>query len=319
MRYILAGLMLSMTSVSGHASCPPEHTGARFLETPPIVTVVGPFAGFNHCHASVEWTRTDAGKPTFVLLHGGGGGDENYTRALARRLNQEGINTLLFDAYKMNGLHGETGFWARKVYTPPKQAMMFFTGLGAYEWLRDNPEVPTKEFYVYGVSSGATAAINIAAAGDPATLKGVFAEGPPAWGIGLPDRLNVPLHVLLGRRDNYFSPGDQKLWHRREKCSWSAVVKGVPEGTTSTCSFQNNRNQENETLEEYIRRQQGRGYKILVHEYDDAGHAFFWGEIKVFTYPDLANPGKARYATLGANESARIAVIRDLMSIINRK
>lgn len=308
-----------MTGMPGHAACPAEHRAARFLDTPPIVTVVGPFAEFNHCHPSVEWVRTDASKPTFILLHGGGGGDENYTRALAGRLNREGFNTLVFDAYKMNGLYRDTGFWARKVYTPPKQAMMFFTGLGAYEWLRDHAEVTRKAFYVYGVSSGATAAINIAAVGDPASLKGVFAEGPPAWGIGLPDRLSVPVHVLIGDRDNYFSHGNEKLWQRREKCSWSSMVTGVPRGTASTCSFQNNKSDENETLEEYIRRQQARGYEILVKEYPNAGHAFFWGDIKVFTYPDPANPGKARYATLGANESARTAVIRDLVSIVNRE
>ena len=53
------------------------------------------------------------------------------------------------------------------------------------------------DIHLYGVSSGATAALNISSNEDLPNLKSVLIEGTAPIGIGLPDRLLKPVFLFL--------------------------------------------------------------------------------------------------------------------------
>lgn len=312
---ILLSFALFFASVA-NATCLPEHKEATIVPMPPgpFYNVTGNMANFSDCHPSVNLTIVSPKAPVVIVLHGGGG-TENYQLAMAKRLNDEGFSTLTYDAFKMNGLYKETIFWAREMYTPPKQRMLYHTALGAYQWLLDNPKIVNKSIYIYGTSSGATAALNVASVADPATLKAVFAEGPAPQGIGFPDILRVPVYIIYGKEDNYYTVDpNERFWQKVEKCNWNAPSLDTPAGNTFNCNYRDNPQSTTEPALDYFKRQQNKGYKITITYYDDAGHAFFLGDLKREYFPS-----SKRHVTFGSSKSTKDNLVKDVATVINGK
>lgn len=312
---ILVSLIFFVTSLA-NAVCLPEHTGAEIVKMPPgpFYNVTGKFAKFSDCHPSVQLTIVNPTAPVVIVLHGGGG-TENYQLAMAKRLNDEGYSTLTYDAFKMNGLYKETRFWVRDMYTPPKQRMIYHTALSAYQWILDNPKIVNKSVYIYGTSSGATAALNIASVADPATLKAVFAEGPAPQGIGFPHTLRVPVYVIYGKEDNYFTlDKNERFWTKVEKCNWNAPVKDTPPGNAEKCNHDANPQSDTEPAIDYFNKQQSKGYKVTVTYYDDAGHAFFIGNLNRVYFQE-----SKRHVTFGSSQSTKDKLVKDLIAVIKEK
>jgi dienelactone hydrolase len=311
----LASFVIFFASVA-NATCLPEHTDAKIVPMPPgpFYNVTGKFAKFSDCHPSVNLTIVNSKAPVVIVLHGGGG-TENYQLAMAKRLNEEGFSTLTYDAFKMNGLYKDAGFWAREMYTPPKQRMLYHTALGAYQWILDNPNILNKSVYIYGTSSGATVALNVASVADPSTLKAVFAEGPAPQGIGFPDVLRVPTYIIYGKEDNYYTldPSD-RFWKKVEKCNWNAPVEDTPKGNADTCNYQSNPQSYTEPALDYFTRQQSKGYKVTITYYEDAGHAFFISDLRREYLP-----GPKRHITFGSSRATKDKLVKDIVSVIKEK
>jgi dienelactone hydrolase len=311
----LFALSLLLVSFLSQAKCLPEHTGARIVEMPPgpYYNVVGTFSKFNDCHPTVKLTIVNPNAPVVIVLHGGGGTEE-YQLELAKRLNAEGYSTLTYDAFKMNGLHRNAGFWAKQMYTPPKQRMLYHSALDAYRWILDNPKILKKEVYIYGTSSGGSAALNVASVGDPSTLKAVFAEGPAPQGIGFPHVLNVPVYVIYGKEDNYFVANkSERFWTKTEKCNWNAPPVDTPKGTADNCNHDLNPQSLTTPAIEYFNLQKSKGYNINIKFYDNAGHAFFHSDLTPLYY-EYAK----RHVTFGSTKSARDELVKDVSDVIKR-
>lgn len=315
MKKIIA-LFLSVSACLSQADCLPEHTGARIVAMPPgpHFNVVGTFSKFNECHPTVKLTIVNKNSPVVIVLHGGGGTEE-YQLELARRLNAEGFSTLTYDAFKMNGLYKDAGFWAKQMYTPPKQRMLYHSALDAYKWLLDNPKILKKEVYIYGTSSGGAAALNIASIADPLTLKAVFAEGPAPQGIGFPNVLQVPVYVIYGKEDNYFvADKSERFWTKTEKCNWNAPPVDTPKGTADKCNHDTNPQSLTMPAIEYFNLQKTKGYKVNIKFYDNAGHAFFHSDLTPLYY-EYAK----RHVTFGATKNARDELVKDISSTIRNQ
>lgn len=215
-----------------------------------IFTLKGELANFDPCHASVTLNGVDSTgrtlRPLAILVHGGGGmGDVG---AYEKWFTQFGLATLKFDAYQMNipDKASIPGFTATKMSNESRQRMIFKVALGAYRWVLKQPGVDTSRIYLYGISNGAPVVANLAALADPANVKRAFAEGMPGAGIGMPDKLRVPLTVIYGKKDNYGGLSETSwMYERRSPCTFNATMPELPDGTSKDCNSDKTRDDGN--------------------------------------------------------------------------
>ena len=177
--------------------------GPRLVEVARGVhTVTGPLRPFDPTHPSVD-LRLPAGvaKPPLLILVHGGGGARDQANAMAL-FHAQGVAVLGFDAYRLAGLERDWRFWVRNVTYEARQRMIYAAALGAYRWATTLDSVDTARIHIHGLSNGADVVANLAAVVSPAHVRMVFAEGLAGAGLGLPDRLTVPLRAVFGRLDN---------------------------------------------------------------------------------------------------------------------
>lgn len=206
-----------------------------------LFTLKGELANFDPCHSSVKLDGVDSSgqklKPLAILVHGGGGvGDVN---SYEKWFKQFGLATLKFDAYQMNipDKASIPGFTTTKMTNESRQRMIFKVALGAYRWALKQPGVDTSRIYLYGISNGAPVVANLAALADPANVKRAFAEGMPGAGIGMPEKLKVPLTVIYGKKDNYGGLSETSwMYERRSPCTFNATMPELPDGTSKDCN-----------------------------------------------------------------------------------
>ena len=220
---------LTIQNCVAASECLSDYEPANITQVAPnLFAVSPPYASFDPCNKSVVLNIVKNSTKLVIVMHGGAGGADSQAK-LASALNKEGISTLFFDAFKMNKLYKDARWWAWNNTTGPKQRMLYHSNLAAIKWLRKNTETAQMDIHLYGVSSGATAALNISSNEDLPNLKSVLIEGAAPMGIGLPDRLLKPVFFIFGAQDNYGGvTEDEFIWKRVVPCSWNVAILETP-------------------------------------------------------------------------------------------
>ena len=249
---------------------PNIHKGVYFVEPP--------YAGFDPCHGSVDLRVQDKSDTFVVVLHGGTGLDPAATNVGAR-FHKSGYSVLMFDAFKMNKIDRDGVFWGTSVHAGSTGRMIYFPGLASIRWLVKNHPERSRRILVYGISTGAIAAANLAATPGLDALQMVFAEGPNNAGIGFPDQLLKPVHVFYGVQDNFGgSSADEFLWKRRSSCLWNSPIFNMPPGNAANCNHGTwTRAEKGQTVEEWVNEQTKNGANISFRFIDNAAHGIFNG------------------------------------------
>ena len=305
---------LTIQNCAAESECLSDYEPANIIQVAPnLFAVSPPYASFDPCNKSVVLNIVKNSTKLVIVMHGGAGGADSQAK-LASALNKEGISTLFFDAFKMNKLYKDARWWAWNNTTGPKQRMLYHSNLAAIKWLRKNTETAQMDIHLYGVSSGATAALNISSNEDLPNLKSVLIEGAAPMGIGLPDRLLKPVFFIFGAQDNYGGvTEDEFIWKRVVPCSWNVAILETPAGNAAGCNlFANSTNLIN-SLDSYIKQQKTKGANLTVKYYDDAGHDIFDGKIRRFRMNTVAG---SLYATLGAAGGASDKLLIDILAFI---
>ncbi len=247
MKTIILFLLLAVAGpvcAQGQGACRPFAQGTPTLvSSGPLKSVVGPMAEFDPCHKSVRLDPPAAGappraeKPPLVIVVHGGDGLGGYQREFAKVMNQNGFATLVFDAFEMNGFTAGSDLIAYQVSNAARQRMLFKVTYGAYEWALGSDKVDTSRIFIQGHSNGGSVAINMAAAADPAHVRGIVAEAGPSTGIGFPDSVRVPLLMVYGSADVYGGSYAADFMHLRANgCSANEFDPQVPAGFSARCS-----------------------------------------------------------------------------------
>jgi len=287
----------------------------RLVEVSPgMHSVAGPLAAFDPANPSVE-LRIPATRPAplVMFVHGGGGAGD--VRALMEAVHAAGVAVLGFDAYRMNGFDRPSGFWVRNMTYEARQRMIYTTALSAYLWVVGQAGIDSSRIHIYGISNGADVVANLAAVVDPAHVRTVFAEGIAGAGLGLPDRLVVPLRAIFGRLDNYAGMTETDWrWQRRVPCRLNMAGFEGPLGNAAACNQRTNPQGRTQSPEEWIAARRQNGADIDVWFYEDGAHGIFLGPLRRQT---MAWPGQVLHASVGGTDSARQAMLSDLLARIN--
>ncbi len=292
-----------------------EKGAPRLVEiSPGLHTVEGGLAGFDPGNSSVAF-HLPAGPPgpLVLFIHGGGGGYDN--RNIMAAIHGAGIAVLGFDAYRMNGFDRPSGFWVRNMTYEARQRMIYTTSLAAYRWVIKQPGVDTRRIHIYGLSNGADVAANLAAVVDPAHVRTVFAEGIAGAGLGLPDRLVVPLRAIFGRLDNFGGQhAEDWRWQRRVSCRLNMTGFDGPPGNAAACNSQINPGSRTQSPGNWAEAQRARGADIETWFYEDGAHGIFTGPLNQRT---MAWSTGTAHASVGAQEATRQQLLADILARIS--
>jgi dienelactone hydrolase len=287
---------------------------------PGFYTVTGPLADFDPSARSVSFTVPSSSvKPPLVIIAHGGSGLGRTEENLVSALNKQGIATLIFDAYRMNGFNEGFKFWNSQVTNEARQRMLYQTTLGAYKWaLQQSDKINTQKIYLQGVSNGASVVTYLSAVVDPVNVKGVFAEGLTGnAGIGFPNQVRVPVRVLMGKEDNYGggTPEDMR-WLQSRPCRNIVVIENTPEGSSKNCNENLNADSLSLSTDGWVKQQQAKGVDVQYWFYDNATHAIMLGGIdrKTMTFGN----GAFMFASTGADSSAQEKMVNDLVQFIKK-
>lgn len=289
---------------------PNIHPGVNFVEPP--------YAGFDPCNDTVDLKINDKSDTFVVVLHGGAG-LETATTGIGRRFQKAGFSVVMFDAFKMNKINRDGIFWATSVHASSTGRMLYFSGLGAINWILKNHPDRSKRIIVYGISTGGIAAANLAATPGIDALQMVFAEGPNNAGIGFPDQLLKPVHVFYGAQDNFGGSSEQEfLWKRRSSCLWNAPIYNMPAGNAAKCNYTTwTRNERGQTVEEWVEEQKGKGANITFRFIEGASHAIFNGK-DISTLVRATPSGIKLYWTTGAKPGVADKLFDELIEVIRK-
>ena len=307
-----------LAACAGDGTDPAVATGAserRLVEVAPgMHSVSGPLASFDPANASVEF-RLPATRPAplVIFVHGGGGGGD--VRAVMGAVHAAGVAVLGFDAYRMNGFDRPSGFWVRNMTYEARQRMIFTTALGAYRWAILQEGVDASRIHIYGISNGADVVANLAAVVDPAHVRTVFAEGIAGAGLGLPDRLVVPVRAIFGRLDNYAGQTETDWrWQRSVPCRLNMAGFDGPPGNAAGCNPDVNPRGRTQSPAAWIEAQRAKGADIDTWFYEDGAHGIFIGPLRRQT---MAWPSGVLHASVGGTDAARKAMLGDLLARID--
>ena len=302
--------------------CRPETKGSAELKSQDngIHYVVGKLSGFDPCNKSVKlsvpWSlfSSDKRKPPILIYLHGGGGLSRYGKMMLEDLNREGIATLEFDAYQMNGFDKDWKFWGFKASNASRQKMIFTVALSAYHWVKTLENVDTDRIYFYGISNGASVAVNLAGVVDKQKVKKIYAEGMPGMGLGLPDTINVPVKLIYGKLDDYGSrnPGEM-IWERTAPCFFNTVHSTAPEGNSKNCNDKKNSLDRTEKPIDWFGRMKEK-YPIELEFYEDAAHGIILGDLQkrksTYGHSIQAN------TSIGASRDAKDKLLKSLVKEI---
>lgn len=284
------------------------HPGVHFVEPP--------YAGFDPCNDSVDLKINDKSDTFVIVLHGGYGMDNAQT-GVGRRFQKVGYSVLMFDAFKMNKINRDGVFWATSVHSGSTGRMIYFSGLGAIQWLLKNHPDRSRKIVIYGISTGGIAAVNLAATPGLDALQVVLAEGPNNAGIGFPDHLIKPVHIFYGSMDNFGgSREDEFLWMRRSPCLWDSPNYNMPAGSSDRCNYSTwKRGQRGQTVEEWVDAQKKIGANITFKLVDGAAHGIFNGR-DINSLVRATPSGIKLYWTTGAKPGVADKLFEEILSII---
>lgn len=280
-------------------------------------TINGRLGGFDPCEPQVKFRIPTAAKkpPLMISVHGGGGiGD---VLASDEAFFRQGMATLTFDAYAMQGLSGRTSlFWARSVTNEARQRMIYTTALAAYHWAAKRVDIDNSKIYLFGISNGASVVANLAGVVDPAHVKGIISEGVTPIGLGLPNEIKVPVQLAFGKLDDFGNADPNgKRWTLSDDCRLNIVFEGVPKGSANECNTQTP-GKRIPTALDWVETVKKNGGNIEVIYFDDMAHSAFFGPLvrRQATW----GSGQTLGASLGATESARNSFFKAMLDFISR-
>lgn len=320
----LLGCVL-LASAAQAKDCRPLPPGAATLvalpSPPGMHSVDGPLADFDPCHRSVDLNLPwGANKPPLMIIAHGGSGLGLTETNLAQALRRMGVATLVFDAYRMNGFNQDWQFWATRATNESRQRMIYKAALGAYRWALTQDKIDATRIYLHGVSNGAAVVANLAAEVDPRHVRGVFAEGMPGAGLGLPEDLKVPVRLVHGKLDNYAGRReDEWRWLIQERCMNNGLPSRFiqPKGNAWTCNFEVNPRELTPTPLAWFEEQKAKGADIEVWWYENAAHGMFLGPIQ--RQQRTWGQNDTRYAWTGGDASARDKFLADFRGFLARQ
>ena len=315
-RCLLAASLGAVVGGCAGPDAPPSGaTRPRLVEIAPgIHTVQGALPPFDPAHPAVD-LRLPVGvaKPPLLILVHGGGGARDQANAMAL-FHAQGVAVLGFDAYRLAGFERDWRFWIRNATYEARQRMIYAAALGACRWATTLESVDTARIHIHGLSNGADVVANLAAVVSPAHVRMAFAEGLAGAGLGLPDRLNVPLRAVFGRLDNYAggSATDWR-WARQVPCRLNMAGFDGPPGNAARCNAALNAFNLTESPEQWVARQRVAGADVDTWFYEDAAHGIFAGPLRFLT---IDWPGRTAPAPIGATEAARAKLLQDMLAVI---
>jgi len=176
------------------------------------------------------------------------------------------------------------------------------------------PGLDTRRIHIYGLSNGADVAANLAAVVDPAHVVTVFAEGTAGAGLGLPDRLAVPLRMIFGRLDNFAGQHAQDWrWQRRVPCRLNRAWPDAPPGNASMCNAGTTPAEHTQSPGDWAEEQRQRGADVDLWFYEGGAHGIFLGPLRQRTM-DWASG--TMHASVGAEETTRERLLIDILARI---
>ncbi len=278
--------------------CKPE-----VIKRPTVVgmAVHGELSGFDPCHSSVSFkvpaAHASSKKPPLVIsVHGGGGRAD--AEAITNAFFANGMATMIFDAYKHNGVPPRTG----NAY---RQMMLYKVALQAYQWALTRQDVDVQRIYFYGVSNGGSVVINLASVVDPKHVQGVFSEAPTPVGIGYPWEIQVPVLIAFGKDDDLGARVGQRRWMISDPCRFNVKISDAPSGTADHCSQSNPSGVMLTTLEWAEKVKLKNTAKLGIQYFDEVAHAAFLGPLKIQTAQQFAaSKGFQMPADIGWSEGA---------------
>lgn len=278
----------------------PAQCRPQVLRRPTLVGMVvrGELSGFDPCHPSVSLT-VPAGverPPLVISVHGGGGRPD--AQAITQAFADHGMATLIFDAYRHNGLSPRSANASR-------QMMLYKVALEAYQWALTRQDIDPQRIYLYGISNGASVVLNLASVVDPAHVKGVFSEAPTPVGIGYPWTLRVPVVMAFGRQDDLGARVGQRRWMISDPCRFSVLFESAPPGTAQTCSESHPQGRMLTTLEWAEHVKLSPGASLDIQYFEGVAHGAFLGPLTVQTAQQFAaSRGFQMPADMGWSEGA---------------
>ncbi len=257
----------------------PSQCRPDVIKRPTVVgmAVTGEMSGFDPCHPSVSFkipsAHSDSKKPPLVIaVHGGGGRPD--AEAITHAFFANGMATLIFDAYKHNGVPPRTG----NAY---RQMMLYKVALQAYQWALTRQDVDVHRIYLYGISNGASVVLNLAAVVDPQHVRGVFSEAPTPVGMGYPWQIQVPVRIAFGKEDDLGARVGQRRWMISDPCRFTLKIAEAPSGTSDNCSQANPSGTMLTTLQWAEKVQTQHSAKLEIQYFDEVAHGAFLGPLKV--------------------------------------
>lgn len=283
---------------------------------PGVVFVEPPYAGFDPCNVSVDLKINNKSDTLIVVLHGAAGLDGAVT-GIGKRFQNAGYSVLMFDAFKMNKINRDGVFWATSVHNSSTGRMIYFSAFEAIKWILKNHPNKSRRIIVYGISTGGAAAAHLAATEGLNEVQMVFAEGPNNAGIGLPNKLLKPMHVMYGVHDNFGGSTEQEfLWKRRSSCLWNAPNYNMPMGNTEKCNYTTwTQRERGQTVEEWVEEQKSKGANITFKFIEGASHAIFNGK-DMTTLVRSSPSGIKIYWTTGAKPGVPDQLFEDILKTI---
>lgn len=325
--HLLGPMTLALSSAWAQSDCQPAPPDvAKLIELRAgFHRVEGPLAEFDPCHRSVQlsmpgWFASKlADKPPVMIIAHGGNGPGSAEQEMVRRLNARGVATLLFDAYEMNGFNYRgTSLFLTGTTNESRQRMIFKATWGAYQWLKRHAAIDASRLFIHGLSNGGAVALNMAAVVEPEHVRAVFAEGAPSAGIGMPDRVRVPLRLVFGKIDNYGGKTEDDWMHTRtDPCALNRASPLAAAGTTQRCSFTINPSEQSISPQTWGEQLKAQGQPVDFWFYDDAAHGLLAGPIQRGMRVYGSGPtAQRRYGWTGASGAAADRFVADLMATI---
>lgn len=288
---IFKALLLFVISGAFSASAQSVQIGAKqckpdVIKRPTVVGMVvqGELSGFDPCHNSVSFKIPSAiassnKPPLLIAVHGGAGRAD--AEAITDSFFENGMATLIFDAYKHNGVPPRTG----NAY---RQMMLYKVALQAYQWVLTREDVDVQRIYFYGISNGASVVINLASVVDPKHVKGVFSEAPTPVGMGYPWEIQVPVFIAFGKEDDLAARVGQRRWTISDPCRFNVKNSDVPSGTSDQCSQSSSSGTMMTTLQWADKVKVKNDSNLEIHYFDEVAHGAFIGPLKVQTAQQFA-------------------------------
>jgi dienelactone hydrolase len=321
-------LLLTCSVVSwAQTECnPAKHQVAKLIEIRPgYHRVEGSLAEFDPCHSSVNlsfpgfFAKKLAEKPPLLIIAHGGNGPGKAEFEMVRRMNAQGVATLLFDAYRMNGFEYQgTSLFLTGTTNESRQRMILKTTVGAYDWARKLNQIDNTRIFINGLSNGGSVALNMAAIVDPAHVKAVFAEGASPTGVGMPDKIKTPLYLMFGKLDNYGGKTeDDWMYSRRDPCSYNQTSPYAALGTANQCNSRTNPNELTISPQQWGQALQTQGQPVEFWFYENAAHGILIGYLDrgTRTYGSGAT-ANFRYGWTGSDLNAPDLLIKDMIKVI---